>query len=163
MENYSFTSYPDSGESSLCSHKIDFENPPWDDQPHQNYKAKFMCSYGGKIHPHPHDNQLSKSNDETKILAINCTVKFNSFISKLSALCAGGADSDMSFKYQLPDEDLDALILARVGAKSTRIGTYRETRKKMDTAPTHGQRRRSHVAGCGAHFAASVHPRLEQA
>ena len=72
MENYSFTSYPDSGESSPRSREIDFENPPpWDDQPHQNYKAKFMCSYGDKIHPRPHDNQLSESSGEIKILAVN--------------------------------------------------------------------------------------------
>ena len=58
MENYSFTSYLDSGESSPHSREIDFKNPLlWDDQPHQNYKVKFMCSYGGKIHPRPYDNQ----------------------------------------------------------------------------------------------------------
>lgn len=110
MENYSFTSYPDSGESSPRSREIDFDNPPpWDDQPNQNYKAKFMCSYGGKIHPRPHDNQLSYIGGETKILAVDRTTKFNSFISKLAAVCAG-VDSDVSFKYQLPGEDLDALI-----------------------------------------------------
>ncbi|KAF3945909.1 hypothetical protein ACB098_07G076100 [Castanea mollissima] len=108
---YSFASYPDSGESSPRSREIDFENPPpWDDQPNQNYKAKFMCSYGGKIHPRPHDNQLSYIGGETKILAVDRTIKFSSFISKLSGICAGGPDSDVSFKYQLPGEDLDALI-----------------------------------------------------
>ncbi|KAF3973893.1 hypothetical protein CMV_002726 [Castanea mollissima] len=82
---YSFASYPDSGESSPRSREIDFENPPpWDDQPNQNYKAKFMCSYGGKIHPRPHDNQLSYIGGETKILAVDRTIKFSSFISKLS-------------------------------------------------------------------------------
>ncbi|KAK8562786.1 hypothetical protein V6N13_018652 [Hibiscus sabdariffa] len=113
MENYSYNSYPDSRESSPRSREIDFENPPpWEDQPQhaQNYKAKFMCSYGGKIHPRPHDNQLAYIGGETKILAVERTIKFNSMISKLSALCGGGGDGDVSFKYQLPGEDLDALI-----------------------------------------------------
>ncbi|XP_022763601.1 protein PRRC2A-like [Durio zibethinus] len=112
MENYSYNSYPDSGDSSPRSREIDFENPPpWEDQPQhaQNYKAKFMCSYGGKIHPRPHDNQLSYNGGETKILAVERTIKFSSMISKLSALCCGG-DAEVSFKYQLPGEDLDALI-----------------------------------------------------
>ncbi|XVF67341.1 hypothetical protein PTKIN_Ptkin10aG0113200 [Pterospermum kingtungense] len=109
MENYPYNSYPDSGDSSPRSREIDFENPPpWEDQP-QNYKAKFMCSYGGKIHPRLHDNQLSYIGGETKILAVERNVKFSSMISKLSALCGGG-DAEVSFKYQLPGEDLDALI-----------------------------------------------------
>lgn len=109
MENYSFNSYPDSGESSPRSREIEFENPPpWDDQqPPPNYKAKFMCSYGGKIHPRPHDNQLSYLGGETKILAVDRYIKFDAIISKLSALCA---DAEVAFKYQLPGEDLDALI-----------------------------------------------------
>jgi len=109
MENYSFNSYPDSGESSPRSREIDFENPPpWDDQQQPpNYKAKFMCSYGGKIHPRPHDNQLSYLGGETKILAVDRYIKFDAIISKLSSLCA---DAEVAFKYQLPGEDLDALI-----------------------------------------------------
>lgn len=109
MENYSYNSYPDSGDSSPRSREIDFENPPpWEDnQNPQAYKAKFMCSYGGKIHPRPHDNQLAYIGGETKILAADRTIKFASMISKLAALCG---DNDVSFKYQLPGEDLDALI-----------------------------------------------------
>lgn len=109
MENYGFNSYPDSGESSPRSREIEFENPPpWDDQQQPpNYKAKFMCSYGGKIHPRPHDNQLSYLGGETKILSVDRYVKFDAMISRLSALCA---DAEVAFKYQLPGEDLDALI-----------------------------------------------------
>ncbi|KAK2662799.1 hypothetical protein Ddye_001373 [Dipteronia dyeriana] len=111
MENYSYNSYPESGESSPRSREIDFENPPpWEDQQNnpQNYKVKFMCSYNGKIHPRPHDNQLAYIGGETKILAVDRNIKFASIISKLSALC--GDTTDVSFKYQLPGEDLDALI-----------------------------------------------------
>ncbi|KAI3755495.1 hypothetical protein L1987_55296 [Smallanthus sonchifolius] len=115
MENYSYNSYPESGGSSPRSREIDFENPtPWEDQPtgnnnnsnSNNYKVKLMCSYGGKIHPRPHDNQLAYIGGETKILAVDRSIKFSVLLAKLSALC----DADVCFKYQLPGEDLDALI-----------------------------------------------------
>ncbi|XP_004485634.1 uncharacterized protein [Cicer arietinum] len=114
MENYSYQSYPDSGDSSPRSREIDFENPPttipWDDQQQlqqQSYKVKFMCSYGGKIQPRTHDNQLSYVGGETKILAVDRNIKFPLLISKLCSLIEA---PDVSFKYQLPGEDLDALI-----------------------------------------------------
>lgn len=111
MENYSYpVSYPESGDSSPRSREIDFDHTtPWEDQqpPSSNYKVKFMCSYGGKINPRPHDNQLSYIGGETKILAVDRNIKFSALISKLLALCDA---ADVSFKYQLPGEDLDALI-----------------------------------------------------
>ncbi|XP_076951318.1 uncharacterized protein LOC143624618 [Bidens hawaiensis] len=109
MENY-YNSYPESGGSSPRSREIDFENPtPWEDQPNTtttNYKVKLMCSYGGKIHPRPHDNQLSYVGGETKILAVDRSIKFSVLVNKLASVC----DADVCFKYQLPGEDLDALI-----------------------------------------------------
>ncbi|XP_027933218.1 uncharacterized protein LOC114188777 [Vigna unguiculata] len=118
MENYSYQSYPDSGDSSPRSREIDFDNPPppWDEQQQQqqNYKVKFMCSYGGKIHPRSHDNQLSYVGGETKILAVDRSIKFGALLAKLSALCEVAPQesngSSLTFKYQLPGEDLDALI-----------------------------------------------------
>ncbi|KAJ4963731.1 hypothetical protein NE237_023670 [Protea cynaroides] len=104
MENHSYSSYPDSGDSSPRSREIDLENPSWDEPP--NYKVKFMCSYGGKIQPRPHDNQLAYVGGDTKILAVDRSIRFSGIISKLSSLC----DADVCFKYQLPGEDLDALI-----------------------------------------------------
>ncbi|CAH9125708.1 unnamed protein product [Cuscuta epithymum] len=110
MENYSYPSYPESGDSSPRSREIEFENTPWDD-PNQplppNFKVKFMCSYGGKIQPRPHDNQLTYVGGETKILSVERGVKFPHFVSKLASLCDF---ETVSFKYQLPGEDLDALI-----------------------------------------------------
>ncbi|KAF5759102.1 putative PB1 domain-containing protein [Helianthus annuus] len=95
MDNYS---YADSGDSSPHSRTdADFDNV---------CKVKFMCSYGGKIKPRPHDNQLSYVGGETKILAVHRSVTFATLIAKLKALC----HTDVSFKYQLPGEDLDALI-----------------------------------------------------
>ncbi|ESQ31440.1 hypothetical protein EUTSA_v10004027mg [Eutrema salsugineum] len=115
MEKFSYNSYPDSTDSSPRSREIDFDNPPpWDDQNHhqqqpQSYKVKFMCSYGGKIQPRPHDNQLTYVNGETKILSVDRGIRFPVLASKLSAVCGDGA-GDVLFKYQLPGEDLDALI-----------------------------------------------------
>ncbi|GAB4838391.1 hypothetical protein Ancab_027927 [Ancistrocladus abbreviatus] len=110
MENFA-CSYPDSGDSSPRSREIDFENPhpSWEEQPPLpgGFRAKFMVSYGGKIKPRTHDNQLSYVGGETKILAVDRNVKFSSLLSKLSVLCDG---ADVTFKYQLPGEDLDALI-----------------------------------------------------
>lgn len=65
-----------------------------------------MCSYGGKILPRPHDNQLAYVAGETKILSVDRNIRFSSLLAKLSSL----SDSDVCFKYQLPGEDLDALI-----------------------------------------------------
>ncbi|XP_073125843.1 uncharacterized protein [Henckelia pumila] len=110
MEGYSYnSSYPESGDSSPRSREIDFETPtPWEDsQANLPSKVKFMCSYGGKIQPRPHDNQLSYVGGETKILSVDRNVKFATLLSKLVSL----SDCDsVSFKYQLPGEDLDALI-----------------------------------------------------
>ncbi|KDP41524.1 hypothetical protein JCGZ_15931 [Jatropha curcas] len=107
MENLSqsYSSYPESGDSSPRSRDID-ESQSWDDQP-SNYKVKFMCSYGGKIQPRHHDNQLAYIGGDTKILAVERNVNFSVIMNKLTSLCG---DADICFKYQLPGEDLDALI-----------------------------------------------------
>lgn len=65
-----------------------------------------MCSYGGKIHPRPHDNQLAYVGGETKILSVDRNIRFSNLITKLSSI----SDCEVCFKYQLPGEDLDALI-----------------------------------------------------
>lgn len=105
MENYSYSSYPESGDSSPRSREIDCENASWEEP--TNYRVKFMCSYGGKISPRPHDNQLSYVGGDTKILTVDRNVRFPTMMSKLSSI----VDSpDICFKYQLPGEELDALI-----------------------------------------------------
>lgn len=117
METYAYTTYPDSGDSSPGSRDIDCENVMWDDPPQPssptNYRVKFMCSFGGKIIPRPHDNLLSYVGGHTKILTVDRTIPFPSFVSKLSSLVTGGGAEyydEVCFKYQLPGEDLDALI-----------------------------------------------------
>ncbi|KAL4331910.1 hypothetical protein GQ457_07G020820 [Hibiscus cannabinus] len=114
MENFSHASYPDSGDSSPNSREIDSENQSWDEPPstnatannNGNYKVKLMCSYGGKIQPRSHDNQLAYVGGDTKILAVDRNIKFSAIMVKLSTF----GDSEVCFKYQLPGEDLDALI-----------------------------------------------------
>ncbi|KAG1354052.1 fibrous sheath CABYR-binding protein-like [Cocos nucifera] len=67
-----------------------------------------MISYGGRIQPRPHDNQLSYIGGETKILTIDRSIRLPALLSKLASLSS--IDDDLCFKYQLQSEDLDALI-----------------------------------------------------
>ncbi|MED6172630.1 hypothetical protein PIB30_051807 [Stylosanthes scabra] len=77
----------------------------------ENCKAKFICSYGGKIQRDTHDHtKLSYVGGHTKILYIQRTmITFPTMLAKLAALF-NAADGDVSFKYQLPGEDFDSLI-----------------------------------------------------
>ncbi|XP_016173975.1 protein SUPPRESSOR OF npr1-1, CONSTITUTIVE 1-like [Arachis ipaensis] len=79
----------------------------------ENYKAKFMCSYGGKIQRDTLDHtKLSYVGGHTKIVYVHrTTITFPAMLAKLATLCnAASASADVSFKYQLPGEDLDSLI-----------------------------------------------------
>lgn len=69
-------------------------------------RVRLMCSYGGKIEHRAHDNHFSYVGGDTHILAVDRNVRFPSMISKLSSFWG----SSISFKYQLPDEDLDSLV-----------------------------------------------------
>ncbi|KAM1245656.1 hypothetical protein ACFX15_036186 [Malus domestica] len=72
-----------------------------------NSRVRFMCSFGGKILPRPHDNQLRYVGGDTRIVAVQRTTSFSALLSKLSKL---SGLSDVTVKYQLPNEDLDSLI-----------------------------------------------------
>ncbi|KAF3772945.1 hypothetical protein EJ110_NYTH56516 [Nymphaea thermarum] len=106
MEGFTYSSCGGSRDSSPRSRDIDDENQPWDESSAGNYKVKFICSFGGKIHPRPHDNQLAYIGGDTKIISIDRDAKFDDVVARLSAQWS----TNVSFKYQLPDEDLDALI-----------------------------------------------------
>ncbi|KAJ1281568.1 hypothetical protein BS78_04G315400 [Paspalum vaginatum] len=71
-------------------------------------KVRLMVSYGGRIQPRPHDNQLAYVNGETKILSLDRPLRFADFAARLAGLA--GAPGDVCVKYQLPGEDLDALV-----------------------------------------------------
>lgn len=70
-------------------------------------RVRFMCSFGGKILPRPHDNQLRYVGGDTRIVAVHRSTTFSTLITKLSKL---SGIVNLSVKYQLPNEDLDALI-----------------------------------------------------
>ncbi|KAG4963781.1 hypothetical protein GLYMA_14G184700v4 [Glycine max] len=104
----------DSRDSSPCSRDPDaadnhhhHRRPSFDDAPP---KVKLMCSFGGRIQPRPHDNHLTYVAGDTKILSVDRHVKFPSLIAKLSSLANNALSNHSFFKYQLPGEDLDALI-----------------------------------------------------
>nr|XP_043621554.1 uncharacterized protein LOC122593237 [Erigeron canadensis] len=71
-------------------------------------RVRFMCSFGGKILPRPHDNQLRYVGGDTRIVTVlRHNTTFASLSNKLSKL---SGTTDICIKYQLPNEDLDALI-----------------------------------------------------
>ncbi|XP_010904652.2 uncharacterized protein [Elaeis guineensis] len=72
-------------------------------------RVRLMCSFGGRILPRPHDHQLRYVGGDTRIVAVPRSTSFSALLSKLSKL-AGGDPNLLSIKYQLPNEDLDALI-----------------------------------------------------
>ncbi|KAM0873499.1 hypothetical protein ACQ4PT_038036 [Festuca glaucescens] len=82
--------------------------PPPSLPPPPPAKVRLMVSYGGRIQPRPHDNQLSYVNGDTKILSIERPLRFPDFLARLSALA--GTKAEICVKYQLPGEDLDALV-----------------------------------------------------
>lgn len=73
-------------------------------------KVKLLCSYGGKIHSRPSDHQLSYVGGDTKILAVDRRVRFADIAAKLRSLWHTIEASEISVKYQLPGEGLDALV-----------------------------------------------------
>ncbi|GER28233.1 octicosapeptide/Phox/Bem1p [Striga asiatica] len=70
-------------------------------------KVKLLCSYGGRIQSRPNHHHLSYVGGDTKILAVDRDIKFSEIAAKLNSICE---KSEISIKYQLPGEDLYALI-----------------------------------------------------
>ncbi|KAM0933103.1 putative PB1 domain-containing protein [Dioscorea sansibarensis] len=100
--------YPDSVDSSPRSRVRE----SWDDPPATAdalpLKLRCMCSYGGRIVPRPTDKSLSYLGGETRIIVVDRHSTLADLSSRLSrSLLSGRA---FSLKYQLPNEDLDALI-----------------------------------------------------
>ncbi|GFS29779.1 kinase superfamily with octicosapeptide/Phox/Bem1p domain-containing protein [Actinidia rufa] len=69
-------------------------------------KVKFLCSYGGKILPRPGDGKLRYVGGETRIIRIRKGVSWQELMQKTLAIYN---QADV-VKYQLPGEDLDALV-----------------------------------------------------
>lgn len=69
-------------------------------------KVKFMCSFGGKILPRPSDGKLRYVGGETRLISITRNFSWNELVQKTLTIYS----QPHIIKYQLPDEDLDALI-----------------------------------------------------
>ncbi|XP_027064032.1 uncharacterized protein [Coffea arabica] len=69
-------------------------------------KLKILCSFGGKIIPRPSDGKLRYVGGETRMIRINKDIAWQELLQKTSAIY----DQTYSIKYQLPGEDLDALV-----------------------------------------------------
>ncbi|KAH6834596.1 PB1 domain-containing protein tyrosine kinase [Perilla frutescens var. hirtella] len=69
-------------------------------------KLKFLCSFGGKILPRPNDGKLRYVGGDTRIISIWKNVSYLELLRKTMAVC----NYHHTIKYQLPGEDLDALI-----------------------------------------------------
>ncbi|XP_062203666.1 uncharacterized protein LOC133905891 isoform X2 [Phragmites australis] len=69
-------------------------------------KVKFMCSFGGKILPRPSDGKLRYVGGETRLISITRNFSWKEFVQKTLTIY----NQPHIIKYQLPDEDLDALI-----------------------------------------------------
>ncbi|XP_062025388.1 uncharacterized protein LOC133741521 [Rosa rugosa] len=72
----------------------------------QSGKMKFLCSFGGKILPRPSDGKLRYVGGETRFISIRNGVSWEELVKKTSGFCS----QPHVIKYQLPNEDLDALI-----------------------------------------------------
>eukprot|EP00257_Ricinus_communis_P018678 XP_015577461.1 uncharacterized protein LOC8262865 [Ricinus communis] len=69
-------------------------------------KVKFLCSFGGKILPRPSDGMLRYVGGQTRIIGVRRDVSFNELVQKMMDTYG----QPVVIKYQLPDEDLDALV-----------------------------------------------------
>lgn len=69
-------------------------------------KIKILCSYGGKILPRPSDGKLRYVGGDTRIIRINKDISWQELLQKMSSINI----QTHNVKYQLPGEDLDALV-----------------------------------------------------
>ncbi|CAN1144620.1 Serine/threonine-protein kinase CTR1 [Linum perenne] len=67
---------------------------------------KLMCSFGGRILPRPNDGKLRYVGGDTRIISIKKDSTMVELMKKTSAIW----NQPHTIKYQLPGEDLDALI-----------------------------------------------------
>ncbi|XP_047321960.1 uncharacterized protein LOC124925883 [Impatiens glandulifera] len=70
-------------------------------------KVKFLCSFGGKVLPRPSDGMLRYVGGQTRIVSVRRDVNLSELIQKMADTYG---QSSVVVKYQLPDEDLDALV-----------------------------------------------------
>ncbi|XP_031479354.1 uncharacterized protein LOC116250101 isoform X2 [Nymphaea colorata] len=69
-------------------------------------KVKFLCSFGGKILPRPSDGMLRYVGGQTRIISTRKGVSYQELMHKMQEAYG----QSVVIKYQLPNEDLDALV-----------------------------------------------------
>lgn len=69
-------------------------------------KLKVLCSFGGRILPRPSDGKLRYAGGETRIIRMYRDISWKELWQKATAIY----DETFAIKYQLPGEDLDALV-----------------------------------------------------
>ncbi|XP_076903107.1 RAF-like serine/threonine-protein kinase 20 [Bidens hawaiensis] len=69
-------------------------------------KIKILCSFGGKILPHPGDGKLRYVGGNTRIIRIRKDISWQELRQKALEIYI----ETYAIKYQLPGEDLDALV-----------------------------------------------------
>ncbi|GKV18233.1 hypothetical protein SLEP1_g28645 [Rubroshorea leprosula] len=69
-------------------------------------RVKFLCSFLGSILPRPQDGKLRYVGGETRIVSLPRDITYEELMNRMRELYEGAA----VLKYQLPDEDLDALV-----------------------------------------------------
>lgn len=69
-------------------------------------KMKVLCSFGGKILPRPSDGKLRYVGGETRIIRIRKDISWQELIHKALSIY----NQSHVIKYQLPGEELDALV-----------------------------------------------------
>lgn len=69
-------------------------------------RMKFLCSFGGRILTRPSDGKLRYVGGETRIISVRKNLDYRELMKKTYAIC----NQPHIIKYQLPGDDLDALI-----------------------------------------------------
>ncbi|KAG5546897.1 hypothetical protein RHGRI_018905 [Rhododendron griersonianum] len=69
-------------------------------------KIKILCSFGGRVLPRPSDGKLRYVGGETRIVRIRKDITWHELWQKIITIY----NQTHSVKYQLPGEDLDALV-----------------------------------------------------
>ncbi|XP_058725629.1 uncharacterized protein LOC131596911 [Vicia villosa] len=69
-------------------------------------RMKILCSFGGRILPRPSDGKLRYVGGETRIIRIRKDINWPELMQKISSIY----NETRVIKYQLPGEDLDALV-----------------------------------------------------
>ncbi|XP_012081103.1 uncharacterized protein LOC105641215 isoform X2 [Jatropha curcas] len=94
------------GSASGSGSAVDHASEEGGDDSVSGKKVKFLCSFGGKILPRPSDGTLRYVGGQTRIISLRRDVSFNELVQKMVDTYGQPA----VIKYQLPDEDLDALV-----------------------------------------------------